>query len=556
MLPHNLAPIALFVYNRVNHLKKTIESLVENKHAEKSLLYIFSDGPKHDTDASDVNQVRHYLKTITGFKKVIINESPNNKGLANSIIAGVTDILSQYERVIVLEDDLVTSPYFLDYMNQGLELYSSDTQVASIHGYTYPTKNTLPDTFFLRGADCWGWATWKDRWSIFESNGPYLLDRLKKTNQTYAFDFNGTYPFTNMLEDQINGKNDSWAVRWHASTFLENKLTLYPGLSFVQNIGNDNTGTHCSQTQSFNVELNTVGFHPLTKVTIKESTPGKLEYIDFFNSGLKKKNKLFNFKFLFSFFKKLFNFNKQQHYGWLDEYDNWAEVEAQTTGYDQPAILKKCHSALLAVKRGEAIHERDSVLFDKIQYSWPLLAGLLYAYTIKHRLSILDFGGSLGTTYFQNRKFLSHFSLTWGIVEQPHFVEAGQRDFQNERLMYFYTIESCIKRNDPNVLLLSSVIQYFEFPYQQLDLLMVHQYDVIIIDRTPFNKKQKESVRLQVVPPVIYTASYPCWFFNYDKFIAYFHKYGYSLIESFKALDGDSTEDYEFKGIIFKRNNS
>ena len=303
----HVAPIALFVYNRLDHLKKTIESLANNRHAKDSLLYIFSDGPKDNVGIDAVKQVRHYLETITGFKKVQIVKSDENKGLAKSIISGVTKLVTRYGRVIVLEDDMVTSPYFLDYMNQGLNLYALDTQVASIHGYTYPTKNTLPDTFFLRGADCWGWATWKDRWSIFESNGPYLLDRLKKTNQTYAFDFNGAYPYTNMLEDQINGKNDSWAIRWYASAFLENKLTLYPGVSFVQNIGFDNTGTHCCQTQAFDVQLNTLGFHPLNRVSIVESRLGKREYMDFFSSDIQKRVKKSSAEFLSKFFKKLFN---------------------------------------------------------------------------------------------------------------------------------------------------------------------------------------------------------------------------------------------------------
>jgi len=303
----HVAPIALFVYNRLDHLKKTIESLANNRHAKDSLLYIFSDGPKDNVGIDAVKQVRHYLETITGFKKVQIVKSDENKGLAKSIISGVTKLVTRYGRVIVLEDDMVTSPYFLDYMNQGLNLYALDTQVASIHGYTYPTKNTLPDTFFLRGADCWGWATWKDRWSIFEPNGSLLLDRLITTNQTYAFDFNGAYPYTNMLEDQINGKNDSWAIRWYASAFLENKLTLYPGVSFVQNIGFDNTGTHCCQTQAFDVQLNTLGFHPLNRVSIVESRLGKREYMDFFSSDIQKRVKKSSAEFLSKFFKKLFN---------------------------------------------------------------------------------------------------------------------------------------------------------------------------------------------------------------------------------------------------------
>jgi hypothetical protein len=164
-------------------------------------------------------------------------------------------VCGEHGRVIVVEDDLVTSPYFLKYMNDGLELYKSVEEVASIHGYIYPVQADLPETFFLKGADCWGWATWKRAWQGFNPDGAALLRALETRHLTTEFDFNGSTGYTQMLKDQIAGKNNSWAIRWYASAFLNNQLTLYPGTSLVQNIGHDGSGEHCGKSSSFDVTL-------------------------------------------------------------------------------------------------------------------------------------------------------------------------------------------------------------------------------------------------------------------------------------------------------------
>jgi GT2 family glycosyltransferase len=164
------APIALFVYNRPDHARQTIEALKENELSAESDLIIFADGPKNSGAQAKVNEVRKLIKNVIGFRSLTIHESPNNKGLANSIIDGATKVCEEYGRVIVLEDDLVTSPWFLKYMNDALNTYEQDERVISVHGYTYPVDEPLPETFFLRGADCWGWATWKRGWELFEPN--------------------------------------------------------------------------------------------------------------------------------------------------------------------------------------------------------------------------------------------------------------------------------------------------------------------------------------------------------------------------------------------------
>ncbi|MCH8171116.1 MAG: glycosyltransferase [Bacteroidetes bacterium] len=239
-----LSPICLFVYKRLDLTIKTVTSLKGNLYANESDLFIFSDAPKNDEDQLLVLEVRKYIKSIVGFKSVKIIERENNLGLAESIISGVTEVINQYGKVIVLEDDLLTSKYFLKYMNEALDKYENENKVINIHGYIFPVKTQLPETFFLRGADCWGWATWKRAWVTFEKNEKKLLDEIIEKKLEFNFDHQGVTNNIKMLKRQIKGDVDSWAIRWHASTFLQNKLTLYPGKSLVNNIGMGGESTH------------------------------------------------------------------------------------------------------------------------------------------------------------------------------------------------------------------------------------------------------------------------------------------------------------------------
>ena len=289
------APIALFVYNRIDHTKKTVEALQKNKLADKSELFVFSDGARGKKDESAVKDVRVYIRSITGFKNITIAESMKNKGLADSIISGVTDIINAHERIIVLEDDIVTSSYFLKYMNDALTLYENDKNIASIHGYMYPIVAKLPETFFIKGADCWGWATWKRGWDLFENDGKKLLNELKKKKLKKEFNFFGAYPYMRMLESQILGINNSWAIRWYASAFLSNRLTLYPGRSLVRNIGMDASGTHSGDTNDYDVEL-LEGPIRVERQETKEDAHAKRMMVDYFET-LKYNSTFSNIKF-------------------------------------------------------------------------------------------------------------------------------------------------------------------------------------------------------------------------------------------------------------------
>lgn len=236
------APIVLFTYNRADHTQQAVESLLKNEEAKESDLFIFSDGAKTPEKQKGVDDNRAYIHTVSGFKSVTIIEHEKNQGLANSLIAGITEIVNQYGRVIVVEDDLILSPYFLQFMNEALEKYKDEDRVASISAFLNPIDCKAPNTFFLRYFACWGWATWKRGWDLLINDDRVLLKRLRwKKND---FNIGGTGPFYGILYCDKVGLNDSWAVRFYASQFLAGKLQLFPGKTLALQNGMDGTGTH------------------------------------------------------------------------------------------------------------------------------------------------------------------------------------------------------------------------------------------------------------------------------------------------------------------------
>lgn len=242
---------------------------------------------------------------------------------------------------------------------------------------------------------------------------------------------------------------------------------------------------------------------------------------------------------------------------WSGNYSSWAEAQAQCSGYDSATILDKVKNALLKVKNGEAVYERDSVLFDEIQYSFGLLAGLQKAALENDgKLCVLDFGGSLGSSYYQNKEFLSSIKeLNWCIVEQAHFVDCGKANFEDDHLKFYYTIEECVLKNKPNVLLLSSVLQYLEKPSDWIEKFVGLGIPYIILDRTAFIENNKDILTVQNVPKNIYSASYPAWFIGYQSFIKKITR-NYDLILSFDdAINGAiviNNKTCLWKGLILK----
>jgi hypothetical protein len=249
-----LAPIAFFAYNRPDHTLKGLTSLAQCELADRSHLHIFCDGPKNVTEIEQISKVRKVANSKQWCAKVNIIASEKNMGLANSIISGASTLCEQYGRVIVIEDDLILAPGFLDYMNSALDKYEQAEEVVQISGYMFPVTLTADyDAIFLPFTTTWGWATWWRAWRNFDPQmsgyEPLFQDKTLK----YKFDLCDSYPYLDMLEQQLAGKIDSWGIRWYLSTFLRGGLTLHPLKSLVQNIGFDGSGAHCGVTSVFAV---------------------------------------------------------------------------------------------------------------------------------------------------------------------------------------------------------------------------------------------------------------------------------------------------------------
>lgn len=240
-----------------------------------------------------------------------------------------------------------------------------------------------------------------------------------------------------------------------------------------------------------------------------------------------------------------------EHIWFRGHYSSWADARKASSGYDAPAILGKVRAATLAVISGSAASERDSVALQRIEYSLPLLVSLLYVATRCHnRLELLDFGGSLGSSYWQNRKFLTKLGrVRWSVVEQRHFVEVGQADIANDVLRFYTSIDACLANERPNIALLSSVLQYLESPFDLLGEMLAKALDFVVLDRTSFFVEDlADRITVQHVHPSVYQGSYPSWFFNLPRFRRFVEVSGYRIVEEFDSwerwnVDGDAAQN-------------
>ncbi|NUU95815.1 sugar transferase [Marinitoga sp. 1135] len=296
-----LAPIIIFVYARPEHTKKTIEALANNYLAKESEVFIFSDGPKNKESEVKVNMVRNYIDSIKEkdyFKSVTIYKSSVNKGLANSIISGVTQIINKYNKVIVLEDDLITTQNFLVYMNKALDYYEKSEKIWSISGFTYPIenpKNYSYDTYLFYRCSSWGWATWKDRWDKTDWDVKDFSNF--KDNKLLQNKFNrGGYDLSNMLKAQMEGKIDSWAIRWCYSESKYDMLTVYPVKSKIKNIGFDGTGVHCGVNEKYDrmeidfsdTKRSFIFSDEINKIIVKKARDSYMSKSKYIKSNIKK----------------------------------------------------------------------------------------------------------------------------------------------------------------------------------------------------------------------------------------------------------------------------
>ena len=294
-----LAPVILFVYNRLDHTKNVLDSLAKNFLAAETELYIFSDAAKSESGKEKVAEVREYIRRTDwqkSFKKVKIIEAEKNKGLAKSIIGGVTSIIEEYGTAIVVEDDLILSPYFLQYMNDALKYYKDDQQIWSVSAYSFPMKSLARydhDVFYSYRGCSWGWGTWADRWRMVDWEVKDYPKMMADKNWQNRFNRGGA-DLVNMLRLQMEGKLDSWAIRWCFSQSNHEMYTVYPKVSYVLNEGCDGTGTHSGSSDEYDTEIyDSVKKCRFEKLKIEKAISKEfyLKYTDTFAKKVKRKIK-------------------------------------------------------------------------------------------------------------------------------------------------------------------------------------------------------------------------------------------------------------------------
>src|SRR5690554_2126093 len=252
----HLAPIALFVYNRPEHTRRTLAFLQKNLLADESRLFIYSDAPADESDREKVKETRELIHNVDGFKSVRVIERPKNYGLADSIISGVSELTREYGKVIVFEDDLLASPFTLTYFNAALRRYQEEERVMQISAYMFPLKKAadLPETFFFRATTSWGWATWERAWQHFQPDVSLLYQQFTAQN-IKDFSVDGSMNYWKQLLDFKYHKNNSWSIRWYASVFLRGGLVLHPKESLIDNIGHDGSGVHSIIEDTYQVPI-------------------------------------------------------------------------------------------------------------------------------------------------------------------------------------------------------------------------------------------------------------------------------------------------------------
>ena len=522
--------IAIFGFRRPNHLLRVMRALLVQLQARPCQIpvHVFLDGPRSSDDLQRVADCRALADQFSNTHGWAVSASDKNKGLYESIYSGVSSLFDEYERVVVLEDDILTSPNFLDYIIDGLNIYSLDARVASIHGYLPPINGSLPDTFFLRGADCWGWATWRDRWSDFRHDAAEMLKEIREQSLEKEFNMGGGVPNTRLLELTSLQSINSWAICWHASCFLANRYTLYPGKSLVKNIGLDSTGEHCVASSRMETEWShgsvqvlqqpVASNDEIVRKFAKQTSPPSV-----FNRLVARLPKYQ--KPARTLLSKLYRSINPVRLNLIGRYSSYEEASLNSQGYNQAIIVDQVGRAVESVLTGESAYERDGVAFDLRPQ--PEIVSLLLN-NIKANDRIVDIGGGIGSLYI-NFPEIFPSSCMYSVLESPLMVQRGRLLAQSYTLPICFYEQGEADGLNPDILILSSVLQYLPDPFQ-----VIHQWTqlkrprIIFIDRTPVTKTPSYWSIQDNDNYYIERTTYPLQIMNYTTLMSAFP--GYSLI--------------------------
>ncbi len=530
--------IVIFAYNRPLHLQSTLNSLARNAEAKNLPLVVFIDGPRSIDDAGLTKQVERIVDNANGFSSVTSFARKNNLGLYKSITLGVTEILKDYEAIIVVEDDMITSPYFIRYMLGGLNRYKNDQRVASIHGYLPPINASLPNTFFLPGADCWGWSTWRDRWHLFRGDASQMVYEIKSKNLTRKFNLNGNYDYMRMLENKSLGFNNSWAICWYASCFLAKKLTLYPGRSLVQNIGLDSSGENCSETDCWfmttsltkgpiNIGKIPVEFNP--KLFNIYSNYYRFRRYRTFINRVSKKLKVFVQKF----YRKLYRFLRLSTLELTGPYKTFEDALENSSGYHHEIISSKVLHGVLCLINNQAIYERDGTVFTDRPNGLPIE---IVIRSLRSKVDcIVDFGGGLGGLFLSYKDIIPEH-ISRHVIEQQSMVKIGNKisTEYNLKINFHVDTDHMELENRNTLLIVSCVLSYLsEWKNKFSNIIFTLNPKYIFVDRQAFSRFDWDLHYIQheddyYEEPI----SYPFSLISSSEFMTILRRSGYKVVDS------------------------
>jgi putative methyltransferase (TIGR04325 family) len=554
-------PVILFAYARPNHLERVLDCLRENHVPE---IYAFSDGAKNAGDAGRVHQVRELLRSIDWCKLHLVERS-GNFGLGKNVLAGVSQVAASHEAFVVWEDDLICVPGTYAWVCEALRHYADDSTVMSVSAWTHEriTPSDIGNDPYLDGrADCWVWGSYAWAWrGIMEGSAEQKMIRIKQRGipvDDYGTDLPGMA--------RMERRKNIWAVRWLYHHLEHGALCVRPPWSMVEHIGFDTTATNAAQAKQWeNPPLREAPDipphwpraveHPECRNLWQLANPpvNVRQRVARWVTALSSRGK--------SAYRALcpekLRHQMRAFFGWKwfrGRYSSWQEATVQASGYDDDLIFARVAAVTRAARARKAAWDRDGVLFAEPKVHAPLLAvlqGIVDA-SASQRLEVLDFGGALGSTWWQHRRALEVNELRWTVVEQSGLVEVGRREFTTDELSFSSSLIEVVTTGRPDVVLLSGVLPYLEKPHVLLAEVVSLGFEHVILDRTPFIHGRSDRLVVQHTPPALGGSSYPCWLFAEDSLLTHF-KLDYDLVTRWEVEFDRVDRNVNYRGFHFRR---
>ncbi len=542
-------PVVLLAYARPVHLARVLACLRENA---VPLLYAFADGAKGAADAAAVAEVRAMLRAVD-WCEVRLTERPENLGLGKNVLAGVTAVAAKHEAFVVWEDDLVCVPGTYAWMCAALRHYATDERVMSVTGWTHPRvmpADVGEAPYGDARAECWVWGAWARSWRGMLDETAVMKMAATEAHGAATDAYGADLP--EMAREET--RKNIWAVRWVYHHFQHGGLCVRPPWSMVEHIGFDAGAMNAAEAVEWeNPPLRAAPAVPAVwPVPAEHAECRRLWTTAAWPAGRswagrwrRVVRRLVPAAVLSPLVERFFRVR------WVGNFADWPAAAAAARGYDSDRIFHRVRAAARQVREGRATYERDGVAFHAAAPWWPGVSRLREA-AGNGRLTVLDFGGSLGSLYFQVRAQLGEVgALRWRVVEQPKFTAAGRAEFQNGELEFYTTVTEACDEGTPDVLLLAGVLPYLPSPLATLSSVLETGARWIVVERTGFALDGKTRLTVQHVPRSIYAASYPCWFFDRTEFLAQFA--GRYRLESESRDEVAVPVGLEFRSLHFRR---